>query len=70
MLKVPEMLKHKTDLKQNNTPRERMHGFTQEAYQIVKRNQTLSTIVNIANFNLYNLRNSVTLHHINGKVLC
>ena len=26
--------------------------------------------MNIANFNLYNLRNSVTLHHINGKVLC
>ena len=69
LLKLPEFERTKTDLKKNNTPRERMHGFTQEAYSYVKRNQILSTIVNIANFNLYNLRNSVTLHHIDEKML-
>ena len=68
LLKLNDFVLSKTEGKQN-TPRERMYGFTVEAYKVVKRNQLLSTIVNIANFNLYNLRNSVQLHHIDESLL-
>jgi len=69
LLKLPEKQGVQTDIKEMMTPKQRTHGFTSSAFRTVKSNQLLSTIVNIANYNLYNLRNSVQIFHVKREQL-
>ena len=46
-----------------------MHGFTQAAHKVVKKNQLLGNIVRIANYNLYNLRNNIQVLHVDQGLL-
>ena len=70
-LKIPDLILSNTTTDNNKpqTPKRRMYGFTREAYQVVKKNQQISLIVNKANLSLYNLRNSVQLYYIDERLL-